>query len=100
MERPGRWLKVAFGTGAVTEAFVLVPMLMPPMARLLWGIDTSARPPLQGVGVGVQLGTDLLRGPRRDSPHPRQRYQQDDEAGDREAPALLPPARERAQQRQ
>jgi hypothetical protein len=55
MERPGRWLKVAFGTGAVTEAFVLVPMLMPPMARLLWGLDNSV--PTCYVALGGTLPT-------------------------------------------
>lgn len=32
-------LRTAFLAGAVTDAFALVPMLVPPAARLLWGFE-------------------------------------------------------------
>ena len=41
-------LRVAFLAGAVTDALALVPMLFPPMARLLWGFeDFERRVPLR-----------------------------------------------------
>ncbi len=42
MSDVARLLRLAFLAGAVTDAFAVVPMLLPSMARLLWGFDTSA----------------------------------------------------------
>ena len=62
MDRPQGWLKVAFAAGALTDALALVPMLSPPMARLLWGIDTSGPSYLfaMGYGASLMLGWTLL----------------------------------------
>jgi hypothetical protein len=35
-DRRAQLLRTAFLVGAVTDALALVPMLWPPMARLLW----------------------------------------------------------------
>lgn len=34
-----RWLRVAFLAGAITDAVAVIPLLVPPVARLLWGFD-------------------------------------------------------------
>ena len=62
MARTERWLKIAFAAGAFTDALALVPMLSPHMARLLWGIDTSAASYLfaMGYGASLMLGWTLL----------------------------------------
>ena len=46
-----RILQIAFLVGAITDAFALVPMLFPSMARLLWGFeDLTGR-------IGLQWAT-------------------------------------------
>jgi hypothetical protein len=40
-DRRARLLRTAFLAGAVTDALALVPMLWPPMARLLWGFEAT-----------------------------------------------------------
>ena len=61
--RQEQLLKTAFIVGAVTDALALVPMLIPPMARLLWGFDdqTGSYRFAMGYGASLMLGwTGLL----------------------------------------
>ena len=37
-----RLLRTAFITGAITDAVALVPLLIPEMARVLWGFDDTS----------------------------------------------------------
>lgn len=39
IERRARLLRTAFAAGAVTDALAIIPMLFPPVARVLWGFD-------------------------------------------------------------
>lgn len=57
-----RLLRLAFVVGAVTDALALVPMLVPPMARLLWGFhDTGgAYRFAMGYGAALMLGWTAL----------------------------------------
>ncbi|HEY2773025.1 MAG TPA: hypothetical protein VGK20_03110 [Candidatus Binatia bacterium] len=48
-------LKIAFVAGAITDAAALVPMLYPPMAKLLWGFDDTGGPYLFAMGYGASL---------------------------------------------
>jgi hypothetical protein len=54
-ERRARLLRVAFLAGAVTDALALVPMLSPPMARLMWGFEDFAAPYRFAMGYGASL---------------------------------------------
>jgi hypothetical protein len=54
-ERRERLLRVAFLAGAITDALALVPMLSPPMARLLWGFDAADGPYRFAMGYGASL---------------------------------------------
>jgi hypothetical protein len=38
-ERKSKLLRIAFIAGAITDAFALLPMLLPSMANFLWGLD-------------------------------------------------------------
>ena len=38
-----KWLRTAFAAGAVTDGIALLPMLVPPLASLLWGFDEVSR---------------------------------------------------------
>jgi hypothetical protein len=57
-----RLLRLAFVLGAVTDALALVPMLLPPVARLLWGLaDTGgAYRFAMGYGAALMLGWTAL----------------------------------------
>jgi len=35
-------LRAAFIAGAITDALAIVPMVVPPLARLMWGFDDSS----------------------------------------------------------
>ena len=48
-------LRVAFLAGAVTDALALVPMLFPPMARLLWGFEDLSGAYRFAMGYGASL---------------------------------------------
>jgi len=48
-------LRIAFAAGAVTDALALVPMLFPPMARLLWGFDDASGAYRFAMGYGASL---------------------------------------------
>jgi hypothetical protein len=62
MPDQSRLLRLAFLAGAVTDAGALVPMLSPPMARLLWGFEhpTGAYLFAMGYGASLMLGWTLL----------------------------------------
>ena len=62
LDRQGRLLKAAFLLGAVTDALALIPMLCPPMARLLWGFEATASGYRFAMGYGASLmfGWSLL----------------------------------------
>jgi peptidoglycan/LPS O-acetylase OafA/YrhL len=55
-------LRTAFLVGAVTDAIALVPMTLPPMARLLWGFDdtSGAYRFAMGYGASLMLGWTVL----------------------------------------
>jgi hypothetical protein len=56
-------LRTAFLIGAVTDAAAIVPMLLPPVARLVWGFDdpSGAYRFAMGYGASLMLGwTGLL----------------------------------------
>lgn len=57
-----RWLRRAFLAGAVTDALALVPMLIPSVARLLWGFDDldGAYRFAIGYGASLMLGWTVL----------------------------------------
>jgi hypothetical protein len=54
-DRQTRLLRTAFLAGAVTDALALVPMLSPPMARLLWGFDAADGAYRFAMGYGASL---------------------------------------------
>ena len=57
-----RLLKTAFLAGAVTDALALFPMLIPPLATLLWGFDqpSGAYRFAMGYGASLMLGWTAL----------------------------------------
>ena len=57
-----RWLRRAFLAGAITDALALVPMLVPPAARLLWGFEATggAYRFAMGYGASLMLGWTAL----------------------------------------
>jgi hypothetical protein len=57
-----RLLRTAFLAGAVTDALALFPMLIPPLATLLWGFDqpTGAYRFAMGYGASLMLGWTAL----------------------------------------
>ena len=54
-DRRAHMLRTAFLAGAVTDALALVPMLFPPMARLLWGFEELDAPYRFAMGYGASL---------------------------------------------
>jgi hypothetical protein len=50
-----RLLRAAFLAGAITDALALIPMLSPPMARLLWGFEDFGEPYRFAMGYGASL---------------------------------------------
>jgi hypothetical protein len=55
MGRQDRLLRTAFALGALTDALAVVPMLWPPMAKLLWGFEDTAGPYRFAMGYGASL---------------------------------------------
>ena len=55
-------LRVAFLAGAITDALALLPMLVPPLARLLWGFEdmNGAYRFAMGYGAALMLGWTAL----------------------------------------
>ena len=60
--RQARLLRRAFLLGAITDALALVPMLVPPMATLLWGFEdfSGAYHFAMGYGAALMLGWTAL----------------------------------------
>ena len=50
-----RLLRTAFLVGAVTDAAAVLPMLIPPLARFLWGFDASGGDYRFAMGYGASL---------------------------------------------
>jgi len=57
-----KWLKIAYLAGIITDALALVPMLYPPIAKLMWGFDKFNGEYLfaMGFGASLMLGWTLL----------------------------------------
>lgn len=57
-----RLLRIAFLAGAITDAFALAPMLIPPLGRLLWGFEdqSGAYRFAMGYGASLMLGWTAL----------------------------------------
>jgi hypothetical protein len=53
MQNQERVLRLAFLAGAVTDAFALVPMLVPSMAKLLWGFEHPSGSYVFAMGYGA-----------------------------------------------
>ncbi len=62
MPNEEKLLRVAFLTGAVTDALAILPMLVPPLAALLWGFDdvSDAYRFAMGYGASLMLGWTVL----------------------------------------
>ena len=61
--RQAQLLRAAFLLGAITDGLAVIPMIVPPMASLLWGFDepTGAYRFAMGYGASLMLGwTGLL----------------------------------------
>lgn len=54
-DRRARLLRAAFLTGAVTDALAVIPMLVPPVARLVWGFEDVGGPYRFAMGYGASL---------------------------------------------
>ncbi len=54
-DRQEKILRAAFLAGAITDALALVPMLFPPMARILWGFEDLSGPYRFAMGYGASL---------------------------------------------
>jgi hypothetical protein len=61
-DRETRLLRAAFLLGAVTDALAVVPMAVPPLARLVWGFDdpSGAYRFAMGYGASLMLGWTAL----------------------------------------
>ena len=57
-----RILRAAFLVGAVTDALAILPMLMPPLANLLWSFKdaSGAYKFAMGYGASLMLGGTVL----------------------------------------
>lgn len=55
-------LQVAFLVGAITDALAILPMLIPPLANLLWGFEdmSGAYQFAMGYGASLMLGWTAL----------------------------------------
>ena len=62
MWREEKVLQVAFLAGAITDALALAPMLVQPLARLLWGFEdgSGAYRFAMGYGASLMLGWTAL----------------------------------------
>jgi len=49
------WLKLSFLTGAVVDAVALIPMLVPPAAKIFWGFDNFTGIYYFAMGMGASL---------------------------------------------
>jgi hypothetical protein len=55
MWRQEKILQVAFLVGAITDALAILPMLFPPLARLLWGFEGTSGSYQFAMGYGASL---------------------------------------------
>ena len=55
-------LRVAFAAGAITDALAIVPMLVPPLAKYLWGFEdgSGAYRFAMGYAASLMLGWTIL----------------------------------------
>ena len=55
-------LRVAFLVGAITDALAILPMLIPPLAKLIWGFEdvSGAYQFAMGYGASLMLGWTVL----------------------------------------
>lgn len=62
MARREHLLRAAFLAGAVTDGVAVLPMIFPPLARLLWGFDdpSGAYRFAMGYGASLMLGWTAL----------------------------------------
>jgi len=54
-ERQTRLLRTAFLLGAITDALAVVPLLVPSIARLMWGFESVDGPYRFAMGYGATL---------------------------------------------
>ena len=54
-DRRTRLLRTAFLAGAVTDALAVVPMVCPPVARLVWGFEDAGGAYRFAMGYGASL---------------------------------------------
>lgn len=55
MNNQVKWLKTAFLIGIITDAFALIPMIFPPVAKLIWGFDEFDGYYFFAMGYGASL---------------------------------------------
>lgn len=55
VESSERLLRIAFLAGALTDALAVVPMLMPRVASLVWGVEKPFGDSILATGYGVAL---------------------------------------------
>ena len=62
MWRQEKILQTAFLAGAITDAGAILPMLIPPLAKLLWGFEdvSGAYKFAMGYGASLMLGWTVL----------------------------------------
>ena len=62
MPSEDKLLRIAFLAGALTDALALLPMLVPPLAVLLWGFEdvSGAYRFAMGYGASLMLGWTVL----------------------------------------
>jgi uncharacterized membrane protein len=62
MWRQEKILQTAFLAGAITDAVAILPMLIPPLAKLLWGFEdvSGAYKFAMGYGASLMLGWTVL----------------------------------------
>ncbi|HVN87488.1 MAG TPA: hypothetical protein VMW17_21850 [Candidatus Binatia bacterium] len=62
IDRQAPLLRIAFVAGAITDAAAVVPLLVPPMARLMWGFDDphGAYRFAMGYAASLMLGWTAL----------------------------------------
>jgi len=62
MQNQQRILRVAFCAGAITDALAILPMLLPSLARLVWGFDdaSGAYRFAMGYAASLMLGWTVL----------------------------------------
>ncbi len=49
------WLKLSFLVGMITDALALIPMLLPPLAKIFWGFNDFTGIYYFAMGYGASL---------------------------------------------